>query len=127
LFPNINILGNVERPEYFGAFDVYLRGVGPFTDERGRFFLFRKIEAKRFPSNREIGDKLITLSMLYGDSNNMSTAQNQFIKSYPEVFSKLFKGSHEYPTSLSEEAEKAKENWEGRNKKIVIIRLNNLA
>jgi hypothetical protein len=118
LFPNAHIVGNAEKPEYFGIFDIYLRGVGPRLDEKNRFYLFKKINTKKFPTPREIGDKLIALAMLYGSSSNLEAAQKQYLKAYSELFeTRRFKGEHEHPLALSEEAEKMKEDAEGDNKK----------
>lgn len=119
IFPNIKIVGNIEKPEYFGCFDVFLRGVGPRLDERGRYFLFRKNITKRFPIAREIGDKLITMVMLYGSSINMEAAQTQYIKAFKEFFSRPYKKLHDFPHSLSEEGEKAKEELDKLNQKPV--------
>ncbi len=99
---------------------MYLRGVGPRLDDRGRFFIYRKINTKKFPTNREIGDKLIALSMLYGSSNNMEAAQNQFMKAYQEIYGKDYKDAHEFPLSLSEEGEKVKDNLDSLSKKQVL-------
>jgi len=30
VFPNIEIVGNYEKPTSFECFEVYIRGVGPF-------------------------------------------------------------------------------------------------
>ncbi len=57
--------------------------------------------------------------MLYGSSNNMEAAQNQFMKAYQEIYGKDFKDAHEFPLSLSEEGEKVKENLDSLNKKQV--------
>jgi hypothetical protein len=116
------MVGNVEKPEYLSSFDIYLRGVGPKLDEKGRFFIYRKNVTKKFPNNREIADKLIVLAMLYGSSNNMEAAQTQYLRAYSEML-KEFKDSHEYPLALSEEAEKAKEEIENANKKPVSLYL----
>lgn len=119
LFPNAHIVGNAEKPEYFGIFDIYLRGVGPRLDEKNRFYLFKKINTKKFPTPREIGDKLIALAMLYGSSSNLEAAQKQYHKAYSEIFeARRFKGEHEHPLALSEDAEKMKEENEGDNKKV---------
>ncbi len=121
VFPNIKIVGNVEKPEYFGCFDVFLRGVGPRLDEKGRYFLFRKNTMKRFPSAREVSDKLIAMAMLYGSSHNMEAAQSQYMKAYQEEFSRIFSKAHEFPHSLCEEGEKEKEELENVKKKPVVI------
>jgi hypothetical protein len=119
IFPNIKIVGNIDKPEYFGCFDIYLRGLGPRLDEKGRYFLFRKIQIKRFPSQREICDKLIAMAMLYGSSHNMEAAQSQYMKAYCEFISRPFSKAHDFPHTLSEEGEKEKEELEKMNRKPV--------
>lgn len=59
-----------------GGFDVYVRGVGPPNerDQLGRYFLFSKAAAKRFPSPQEITDALVVLSLSYGDSIELESA-----------------------------------------------------
>ena len=107
-FPNLNILGNYDKIDHLGCFDVYIRGVGPKLDDNGRFYLFSKKLAKRFPTKNEILDKLITLSILYGSSCNMESAQAQYIKAYTSYLPKQNPLMHEHPTTLSEEGEKEK-------------------
>lgn len=111
------MIGNHSKPDYLSCFDVYLRGVGPRLDEKDRYFLYRRINTKKFPQPQEIGDKLIALAMLYGSSHNMETAQTQYLRAYQEKITKPFKGAHDYPAQLNEEAEKVKQEYENRNKK----------
>jgi len=108
VFPNINILGNPDKIDHLGCFDVYIRGVGPHLDENGRYFLYSKKFTRKFPTKREVVDKLITLSMLYGSSCNMEAAQAQYIKAYSSYLPKQSPAMHEHPANLSEEAEKEK-------------------
>lgn len=120
-FPNILVVGNYSKPEYLGCFDVYLRGVSPRLEDKDKYYLYRKLETKKFPTTKDISDKLIALIMIYGSSFNMEAAQKQHLKAYPEKFAKLFKNAHEHPLQLSEEGEKAKEKLENSKKKPVII------
>ena len=103
-FPNCDVYGNYDNLEYFGQFDVYVRGLGPFFDEQGRFFIFKKQKIGRFPKINEIIDKLITLSIVYGGSINMESAQKQFLKENEFKKSKFF---HELPAYYSEKCEEA--------------------
>lgn len=79
MFPNCRIYGNYDDLEYFGVFDVYIHGIGPCFDRKGRYFLFRKKIKQRFPKFIEIVDKLVALSMIYNGSINMEKAQSQFL------------------------------------------------
>lgn len=126
VFPNVKVIGNYGKPEYYGCFDVYLRGVGPSVDEKIRYFIYRKINTKRFPTKYEIIDRLIALALLYGSSINMQAAQIQYLKAYKDDFnSKPFKKIHEHPITYSEDAEKEKQEYEKTNKKLVLISINN--
>jgi len=107
-FPNLNIIGNREKIDHLGCFDIYIRGVGPHLDDRGRYFLYSKKQTRKFPTKNEIVDKLVTLSMLYGSSCNMEAAQAQYIKAYSEYLPKQSPLMHEHPATLGEEAEKEK-------------------
>lgn len=46
IFGNAEVIGNNERVNELGGFDVYVRGIGPNSerDEKGRYYLFRKGE-----------------------------------------------------------------------------------
>jgi len=68
---------------------------------------------------KELGDKLTAVSMLYGSSVNMESAQSQYMRAYQELFAKVFEGNHETPAVLSEDGEKAKKEWENRDVKPV--------
>lgn len=106
VFPNVYIVGNYDDLEYYGSFNVFLRGLGPVFDHLNRYFLFKKSKMGRFPTNTEINDKLIALSMVYGSSQNMESAQMQFLKQNPQTKKSL--KFHDYPATLSDEAEKVK-------------------
>ena len=90
-------------------------------DDRGRYWIFSKKIAKKFPAKNEILDKLITLSMLYGSSINMEAAQNQYIKAYSHYLPKQNPDMHEHPGDLSEVAEQEKANLHVEEKKVVKI------
>ena len=77
LFPNMEVVGNYEKPPYSSVFDVYVRGLGPVEkrDYQGRFYLYRRKErGGRMPTVRDISDQIIILSMLYGDTMKLETA-----------------------------------------------------
>ena len=50
MFPNAKIYGNYDDLEYYGCFDVYIHGIGPFFDNKGRYFLFKKKCERKIPS-----------------------------------------------------------------------------
>lgn len=108
MFPNVIVTGNYDPTEYYGCFDVYLKGVGPLLDEKGRYFLFKQRDYSRFPRNEEISDKLVALSMLYGSTTNISFAQKQYKNANRD--DQPSKNRHGYPAELSPEAEFAKNN-----------------
>jgi len=108
VFPNIRILGNPDKIDHLGCFEIYIRGVGPHLDDKGRYYIYSKKFTRKFPSKNEIVDKLVTLAMLYGSSCNMEAAQAQYIRAYTNMLPKQSPLMHEHPTSLSEEAEKEK-------------------
>ena len=127
IFPNIKIIGNYAKPEYLGCFDVYLKGVGPRLDEKNRYFIYRKINTKKFPTKYDIIDILIALTMLYGSSVNMQAAQIQFLRAYKTNFAKPFKYVHDHPITYSDDAEREKQEIEKSSKKAVyLIHLNNI-
>ena len=100
----------MDKLDYLGCFDVYIRGVGPLLDSQGRYYIFRKKDENRFPLNEEISDKLVALSMLYGSSTNIGQAQNQYMRAFMlnEIGVNLNKDKHEYPAVLTEGGEKEK-------------------
>lgn len=119
IFTNIKIIGNYEKPEYLGSFDVYIRGLGTNLDSKGRLFLYRKIEKGRFPNKEEILDKMIALCMLYGSSKNLEIAQKQFYKVSEGQYPTNKKIIHEHPMDVPEMAQKIKEDYEKKNQKPV--------
>ena len=108
----MKILGNFDKLEYYGCFDIYVRGVGSKQDKTGRYFLFQKNIEKAFPVACDISDKLIALSMLYGSSTNLEATQNQYFRTYKHLIPKPSDITHAYPIDLSHEAEKHKEEIE---------------
>jgi hypothetical protein len=125
VFPNAVIIGNYDKLEYFSCFDVYIRGVGLKTDEQGRYFIYRKMNSKKFPKDKDITDKLIALSMLYGSSINMQATQTQWYKSYISTIPKKNSDAHDFPHDLPEEAEKERIALE--NSKMAPVNFFNLA
>jgi hypothetical protein len=111
MFPNIKIIGNYDDLEYYGCFDVYIHGIGPFFDGKGRYFLFKKNARGRFPRITEITDKLVALSMVYGGSVIMEKSQKQFIIENSDIIGKKSKFCHDTPISYSEKAEEIKNKY----------------
>ena len=111
MFPNSKVLGNYDDLEYYGCFDVYIHGIGPFFDNKGRYFLFKKIARGRFPKIYEITDKLVALSMVYGGSINMEKSQKQFILENPEIIGKKSKFIHDHPCYYSDKADEIKNKY----------------
>lgn len=104
-----------------------MRGVGPRLDEQGRYYLYRKLLTKKFPNDRDIGDKLVALSMLYGSSTNLEAAQIQYIKAYAGDLPKPSPNCHDFPLNMSEMAEKVKEDVENSKRKQVYLSYITLA
>ena len=111
MFPNIKIYGNYDDLEYYGCFDVYIHGIGPYFDNKGRYFLFKKNARGRFPRITELTDKLVALAMVYGGSINMEKAQSQFNAENVGIIGKKSKNYHEYPAVLSSKAEEIKNKY----------------
>ena len=105
-FPNCNVIGNLDEREYLGNFDVYLRYTGLPSNYKNRYMIYSKRETKKFPSNTDILDKLICLSIMFGSSKDVEKAQSEDIKE------DLYKSKyyHEHPAQLSAEGEKIKQN-----------------
>jgi hypothetical protein len=103
-FPDVSVVGNYEKGSYLGCFDVYLRGVGPINkrDNQGRYFLFRKNVAGRFPKARDIQDSLTMLILLYGDAGKVGAAQKEFKSRYSYLIPKPFAKMHEHPADTPE-------------------------
>ena len=111
MFPNAKVYGNYDELEYYGCFDVYIHGIGPFFDNKGRYFLFKKKARGRFPRITEITDRLVALSMVYGGSINMEKAQIQFNTDNISIIGKKSKFFHESPAILSAKAEEIKTKY----------------
>ena len=111
MFPNAKVYGNYNDLEYYGCFDVFIHGIGPFFDNKGRYFLFKKNARGRFPHITELTDKLVALSMVYGGSINMEKAQVQFNSENISIIGKKSKYIHEYPAILSPKAEEIKNRY----------------
>lgn len=114
-------MGNFDKQNHLGCFDIYIRGVGPILDDKGRYWIFSKKLEKKFPTKNEVMDKLITLSMLYGSSVNMEAAQNQYIRAYSNYLPKQNPKMHDHPENLSPEAEEEKASLHVEEKKPVKI------
>ena len=111
MFPNAKVYGNYDDLEYYGCFDVYIHGIGPFFDNKGRYFLFKKNARGRFPRITELTDKLVALAMVYGGSINMEKAQVQFKTENNSVIGKKSKNFHESPAILSQKGEEIKAKY----------------
>ena len=104
-FPNAVVVGNLDEQEYLSNFDVYLRHTGLPCDDKGRYVVYCKHDTKKFPSETDILDKLICLSIMYGSSMNVEKAQLEDLKA-DMTKSKI---CHEHPITLSDKAEKIKQ------------------
>lgn len=113
------MIGNYDKTEYYGQFDVYLRGVGSNPDSKGRYYVYRKLDTKAFPSKEEITDRIIALVLIYGSSVNIEAAQQQYFKTHqlPKPSDK----KHDFPANLSEEGEKIKRELERLREKPVFF------
>ena len=111
MFPNAKIYGNYDDLEYFGCFDVYIHGIGPFFDNKGRYFLFKRNAKGRFPRITELTDRLVALSMVYGGSINMEKAQRQFISENASIIGK--KSRKKILTKMKMKMEKIKKRQYG--------------
>lgn len=98
-FPEAVITGNYEKPSYLEWFDIYLRGAGPAfrRDNQGRFFIFRKSKAKRFPTAKEVIDYLIIFAMLYGGAGKLGKAQDDFKSKYRYLIPRPCELVHDNP------------------------------
>ena len=77
MFPKAQIIGNYEKPQMLGDFEVYIRCLG-FKENRDgldRYMLFKKSSRGRYPLGQDILDHLICLSFMYGDSRKMAIDQ----------------------------------------------------
>ena len=104
-FQNCKVIGNLDEREYLGNFDIYLRHTGLPSDYKGRYMIYSKRETKRFPSVHEVIDKLVCLSIMFGSSKDVEKAQSEDIKD-EIIKSKI---AHEHPATMSEKAEKIKQ------------------
>lgn len=102
MFPEAMIIGNHEKPSYMGCFDVYVRGAGPVSrrDSEGRYFIFKKSAANRFPKAQEITDSLTMLSLLYGGAEKLGKAQDDFKRTYGYLIPRAIPEVHEHPTDI---------------------------
>ncbi len=101
----MTILANAERVPQIGGFDVYVRGVGPPNerDQIGRYFIFSKARAKRFPlSPQEVTDALVVLALSYGDSIEMESVQADYYAKNRHTLPRPYK-LHEYPAPIPTE------------------------
>ena len=119
LFPKAIIIGNLDPMENFGLFDVYLRGIGlPTDDYMERYFIYKKSEVLKFPTTNDITDKLVALSILFGSSLNIQSAQAKVIRNDEKL-----PQTHSYPYELPDANAKAieeiknKENEEREKRK----------
>lgn len=108
LYPNIELIGNYEKIDSMGGFDVYVRGIGPPAerDGTGRLMLFSRGKEKRMPSAREIVDQVIILSFAYGTSVKMAEAQKIFMDKNRSIIPRPYKLMHNYPCGMPAEGAK---------------------
>lgn len=105
IFPNVELIGNYDKPKLFGIFEMYVRGLGPLNeqDEEGRFFLFKNYAGgsnERFPRFARIFDTLCLLAMNYGDSMEMEKAQELYFKRYANKIPPKYKECHDFPANV---------------------------
>lgn len=110
LFPNIEIIGNYDKPKLFGIFEVYVRGLGPTyeQDEQGRLFLFKNHSGgsnERFPRFSNIFDALCVMAMNYGDSVEMEKAQELYFKRFSNIIPPKYKDCHDFPATIPDKIE----------------------
>jgi hypothetical protein len=115
-FPEVEIIGNHERPSELGCCDVYVRGIGPMheRDSQGRYFIYRhkydhkansakaKMAKSKMPKStkRDILDTLIILSLLYGNSKKLGEAQKDFKRNYAYLIPNPISEMHDYPAKM---------------------------
>lgn len=104
-FPNAIIVGNLDEADYLSNFDVYLRGTGLPGDEKGRYFIYRKKDNNlKFPSNEDVIDQLVALTIIFGGSKNIEKTQTGIIKETVRL-----PITKDYPANLDEDVAKEKE------------------
>lgn len=118
-FPNIIILEDTNYPDYYGQFDVYIRGIGIRQDSMYNTLIFSLKDKKRFPSKEDITDLLISFSMVYGGSCNLDQTQKAMLKDKPQFVEK----PNLHPIEASEEINKIKMQIEEYRKLKVSILL----
>ena len=116
-FPNSVIIGNLDEGEYYGNFDVYLRNTGLPSIEKGKYYIYHKGYAKKFPSANQIVDRLICLVIMYGSSLNVQKAQVNPFKPDPLIRIDI---THDHPAEMSETAEKIRQKIFKKNPELKI-------
>ncbi|EAR94166.2 concanavalin A-like lectin/glucanase family protein (macronuclear) [Tetrahymena thermophila SB210] len=117
LFPNVEIIGNFDKPKIIESFEVYIRGVGPIEmrDTQGRIILYRKNEPlKAFLTYFQqrmikVFDGLILLSMSYADSSEMEKIQLEYLNKYQNLIPPIWNQYHEYPCIVPEKRQQLEE------------------
>ncbi len=117
-FPNVEIVGNYDKPKVFGILEIYIRGVGTPAerDAEGRIFLYQNYTTpdmkKKFS---KVLETLVFYSFEYGGTTAMARAQHQYIKKQGRSIPKKWEGSHDHPVDiperLSAEKKKRKEQY----------------
>jgi hypothetical protein len=102
-FPNVEIIGNHEKPTKLNGFEVYIRGVGPLhrQDDTGRIMLFKNSRAIRGKKKlqkaeasktkfrfKQIFDNIVDILIAYGDADKMGKAQKKFVHKYAKILPK---------------------------------------
>lgn len=108
VFPNVIILEDTNYPDYYGQFDVYIRGIGIRQDVMYNTLIFSLRDKKRFPSKEDITDILIGFSMVYGGSCNLDQTQKAILKDKPQFCEK----PNLHPIEPTEEINKIKNQIE---------------
>mmetsp|Transcript_11486 Transcript_11486/g.9914 ORF Transcript_11486/g.9914 Transcript_11486/m.9914 type:complete len:92 (-) Transcript_11486:1511-1786(-) len=76
-FPNVEIIGNYDKPVKLAHFEVYVRGVGPISDrdEQSRVLLYQNYTTPDM--KKDMAHIIETLAMYafeYGDTHQMAEA-----------------------------------------------------
>jgi len=79
------------------AFDVYMYGVSP--EDNPKKLLYSKAVTKKFPSSKEILDKIILLCFSVGDSMLLASIQKEYTIKNLGIIPKCSNVVHEHPIS----------------------------
>lgn len=108
LFPNVELVGNYDKPSSLECFDIFIRGVGPEgeRDQLGRIQLFKKNEKmsrfKEYFLKRMLApyDRLVLLISGYCDTVELEKAQESWIRENGNRLPKKWKHSSDHPAEV---------------------------